>query len=187
MASYRLGPVNTTDHAYAILCIWKSPSSVSSYRAMLTDTTRQCDIRQSVRPEPNFVRRRTGGKWPALPKRFGNWHTILYAQESVVEERGARSRLCPAATGTDHPDQDRSRGLGQDPRQGSSRWDRGVNTNGSQAIGRSCGRWTTTIHLVTADARTVLTFVLSPGQAHDAPEGRKLLHRIGSMLAQSLC
>ncbi len=48
-----------------------------------------------------------------------------------------------------------------------------------QAIGRSRGGWTTKIHLVAADARTALTFALSPGQARDAPEGRKLLHRFG--------
>ena len=35
--------------------------------------------------------------------------------------------------------------------------------------------------MVAADARTALTFALSPGQAHDAPEGRKLLHRLGRM------
>ena len=35
--------------------------------------------------------------------------------------------------------------------------------------------------MVAADARTALTFALSPGQAHDAPEGRKLLHRFGKM------
>ena len=29
--------------------------------------------------------------------------------------------------------------------------------------------------MVAADARTAITFSLSPGQAHDAPEGRKLL------------
>ena len=34
--------------------------------------------------------------------------------------------------------------------------------------------------MVAADARTALTFSLSPGQAHDAPEGRKLLRRLGS-------
>ncbi len=33
--------------------------------------------------------------------------------------------------------------------------------------------------MVAADARTAVTFSLSPGQAHDAPEGRKLLHRLG--------
>ena len=30
------------------------------------------------------------------------------------------------------------------------------------------------------NARTAMTFSLSPGQAHDAPEGRKLLKRLGS-------
>ena len=33
--------------------------------------------------------------------------------------------------------------------------------------------------MVAADARTAITFALSPGQAHDAPERRKLLHRLG--------
>ena len=48
-----------------------------------------------------------------------------------------------------------------------------------QAIGKSRGGWTTKIHMVAADARTAITFSLSPGQAHDAPEGRKLLNRLG--------
>jgi transposase len=33
--------------------------------------------------------------------------------------------------------------------------------------------------LVAADARTAIAFSLSPGQAHDAPEGRKLLSKLG--------
>ena len=33
--------------------------------------------------------------------------------------------------------------------------------------------------MVAADARTAVTFSLSPGQAHDAPEGRKLLNDLG--------
>ncbi|SOD30558.1 transposase, IS4 family [Variovorax sp. YR752] len=33
--------------------------------------------------------------------------------------------------------------------------------------------------MVAADARTAITFWLSPGQAHDAPEGRALLRRVG--------
>ncbi|WHZ26995.1 MAG: Mobile element protein [Nitrospira sp.] len=33
--------------------------------------------------------------------------------------------------------------------------------------------------MVAADARTAITFALSPGQAHDAPEGRQLLQRVG--------
>ena len=35
-------------------------------------------------------------------------------------------------------------------------------------------------HRVAAEARTAVTVSLSPGQAHDAPEGRKLLRRLGS-------
>jgi hypothetical protein len=48
-----------------------------------------------------------------------------------------------------------------------------------QAIGKSRGGWTTKIHLVAANARTVITFALSPGNAHDAPEGRELLRDLG--------
>jgi transposase len=33
--------------------------------------------------------------------------------------------------------------------------------------------------MVAADARTAVTFSLSPGQAHDAPAGRALLERLG--------
>jgi len=34
--------------------------------------------------------------------------------------------------------------------------------------------------MVAADARTAVTFSLSRGQAHDAPEGRALLNRLGA-------
>ena len=34
--------------------------------------------------------------------------------------------------------------------------------------------------MVAADARTAITFALSPGSAHDAPEGRELLRDLGS-------
>ena len=50
---------------------------------------------------------------------------------------------------------------------------------GPHAIGQSRGGWTTKIHLVAVDARTAIAFAL--GQAHDAPEGRKLLQRLGRM------
>ena len=35
--------------------------------------------------------------------------------------------------------------------------------------------------MVAADARTAITFALSPGQAHDAPEGRQLLRAMGAV------
>ena len=34
--------------------------------------------------------------------------------------------------------------------------------------------------MVAADARTAITFALSPGQAHDAVEGRKLIRAMGA-------
>ncbi len=52
--------------------------------------------------------------------------------------------------------------------------------DGPQAIGKSRGGWNTKVHMVAADARTAITFSLSPGQAHDAPEGRALLKRLGA-------
>ena len=36
--------------------------------------------------------------------------------------------------------------------------------------------------MVASDARTAITFSLSPGQTHDATEGRKLLNRLGSQV-----
>ena len=56
----------------------------------------------------------------------------------------------------------------------------GIKKNWPQAIGKSRGGWTTKIHIVAADARTAITFALSPGNAHDAPEARELLRDLGS-------
>jgi len=49
------------------------------------------------------------------------------------------------------------------------------------SIAKSRGGWTTKIYLIATDARTALTFALSPGHAHDAPAGRWLLQRVGRM------
>jgi transposase len=38
--------------------------------------------------------------------------------------------------------------------------------------------------MVAADARTAVTFSLSPGQAHDAPAGRELLMKLGRQEAE---
>ncbi|TKB60006.1 MAG: IS5 family transposase [Nitrospira sp.] len=120
-----------------------------------------------------------GCKWRGLPKRFGNWHTIYtrmnrWSKSGVLDrvfaqlQQAQMIRVKLEAVALDstivkvHPD-----GTGA------------FKKNGRQALGRSRGGWTTKIHLVAADARTALTFALSPGQAHDAPEGRKLLQRFG--------
>ena len=57
----------------------------------------------------------------------------------------------------------------------------GAQKKGPQAIGKSRAGWNTKVHLVAANARTAITFALSPGNAHDAPEGRALLAELGSM------
>ncbi|MGH8727862.1 MAG: IS5 family transposase [Burkholderiales bacterium] len=103
----------------------------------------------------------------------------LYPHESLVEERGVGSGIRAAAACSDRSHQDRDSGVGQHHGQGASGRHRGAKKNGPQALGKSRGGWTTKIHMVAADARTAITFALSPGQAHDAPEGRKLLRRLG--------
>ena len=121
-------------------------------------------------------------KWRGLPPRFGNWHTIYmrmnrWSKSGVLDrvfeqlQRQQIVRLKLEAVSLDstivkvHPD------------------GTGALKNGPQSIGRSRGGWTTKLHMVAADARTAVTFSLSPGQAHDAPEGRKLLRRLGRQRA----
>ena len=120
-----------------------------------------------------------GCKWRGLPSRFGRWHTIYtrmnrWSKAGVLDrvfeqlQREQLVRIKLEAVSLDstsvkvHPD-----GTGARKK------------NGPQAIGKSRGGWTTKLHLVAADARTALTFALSPGQAHDAPAGRQLLRRWG--------
>ncbi len=102
----------------------------------------------------------------------------LHAHEPVVEERCARPGVRATATGADgaHP------GCGVRPgqyrHQGASRRRGGAEGNGPQSIGRSRGGWNTGLHVVAADARTAVAFALSPGPAHDTPQGRRLLNRL---------
>ncbi|QRN52046.1 IS5 family transposase [Dyella caseinilytica] len=122
-----------------------------------------------------------GCKWRGLPKRFGNWHTIYtrmnrWSKHGVLDrvfqelQREQIVRIKIEAVSLDstvvkvHPD-----GTGA------------FKKNGPQAIGKSRGGWTTKIHMVAADARTALTFALSPGEAGDAPMGRALLQSLGSI------
>ena len=119
-----------------------------------------------------------GCKWRGLPKRFGNWHTIYtrmnrWTKAGVLDrmfeelQRAQVVRIRIEAVSLDstsikvHPD------------------GTGALKKSPQSIGKSRGGWNTKIHMVAADARTAVTFCLSPGQAHDAPEGRRLLSSLG--------
>jgi transposase len=119
-----------------------------------------------------------GCKWRGLPKRFGNWHTIytrmnrwakagvldrvfaLLQQEQIIRIKVEVCSLDSTIVKV-HPD------------------GTGALKNGAQSIGKSRGGWTTKIHLVAADARTVVTFALSPGHCHDAPQAMQLLLDLG--------
>ena len=102
----------------------------------------------------------------------------LHAHEPLVQKRCPGSIVRTVTACPDHPHQDRSRVSGQHDSKSPSGWHWGVKKNGPQVIGKSRGGWSTKIHLVAADARTAIAFSLSPGQAHDAPEGRQLLNRL---------
>src|SRR5271169_1306737 len=105
----------------------------------------------------------------------------LRAEEPLGQKRGARPGVREAATGADRAHQDRSVRAGLDLGEGASGRDGRSKKNGPQAIGKSRGGWNTKVHLVAANARTAITFALSPGHAHDAPEGRALLAELGPM------
>ena len=55
----------------------------------------------------------------------------------------------------------------------------GARKKGPKALGRSRGGWSTKLHLIAADDRTVVTCSLTPGQACDAPEGWRLISEMG--------
>jgi transposase len=107
----------------------------------------------------------------------------LYPHESLVQEWRAGPSFRTVAAGADRPHPDRVGQTGLHHRQGAPGRHRRLKKNGPQAIGKSRGGWTTKIHLVAANARTAITFALSPGQASDAVEGRKLLGGIGPLPA----
>ncbi len=121
-----------------------------------------------------------GCKWRGLPKRFGRWHTVYMRMsrwskagvldrvfEKLQVEQIVRIKLEVVSLDSTsikvHPD------------------GTGALKNGPQAIGKSRGGWNTKVHMVTADARTAIAFALSPGNAHDAPEGRELLWELPRM------
>ena len=66
--------------------------------------------------------------------------------------------------------------LGQYQYQSASSRNGSFEKNGKQSIGRSRGGLTTKLHMVTASDRSAVSFSLSPGNAADGPEGRKLLN-----------
>jgi transposase len=110
-----------------------------------------------------------GCKWRGLPPHFGNWHPI-YTRMNRWAKRGVLDRVFVALQECQmiHV---RVEAVSLD----STAVHVHSKKNRPQAIGKSRAGWTTTMHLVAADARTAVHCSLSPGHAGDAPEGRALL------------
>ena len=154
-------------------------SSIRPDRATPPGAARQRHPFEPAGSQRHPVRRRAWLQMARVTDAVRQLAHHLHSDESVVEERSARPGLRAPAARTDCAHQARGGVDGQHYCQGASGRDGGAKKNGAQSIGRSRGGWTTKIHMVAADARTAITFSLSPGQAHDAPEGRKLLNRLG--------
>lgn len=150
--------------------------SVSSHRTLLTDIARQRVAHQPAGAQRHLVRRRAGVQMAWSPQAVRQLVHHLYPHEPLGKEWSPRSRLCQLqqaqiirvkleAVALDsaivkvHPD-----GTGALKKRPASH----------RPVPRG---WTSKIHLVAANARTALIVTLSPGRAHDAPEGRQLLHR----------
>src|SRR6478609_5758358 len=155
-------------------------SPVRPDRALPATAKRQRQPVESECVECNPVCRRARLQVARAAKAVRQLAHHLHAHESLVQGRCARPGVREVAACSGRSHQDRGRLAGQHQHQGAPRWHRGVKKNGPQAIGKSRGGWNTKIHMVAADARTAITFSLSPGQAHDAPEGRALLSRLGA-------
>ena len=118
-----------------------------------------------------------GCKWRGIPPRFGRWHPS-YARMNRWAKKGVLNRVFASL----------KQRLGQLKLEVVA-LDRtrvkvhpagtGARPPGPQAIGKSRGGWPSKMHLVAAAARPAMPFSVLLGQAHAAPEGRKLLRRLG--------
>ncbi|WKD48656.1 IS5 family transposase [Microbulbifer spongiae] len=116
-----------------------------------------------------------GCKWRGLPKKFGRWHSVYmranrWAKQSVLDRVFlALQENNVINIQIDHISLD-STAVKVHP-DGTGAFKK----NGPQSIGKSRAGWTTKIHMIAAGHNRAVVFSLSPGQAGDAPEGRKLL------------
>src|SRR5258706_3302339 len=140
-----------------------------------THATRQRQPKQSGCVKRHFVCSRTGLQMARPAQAFWQLAHDLHSNESLEQEWRARPFVPEVAAIADCAHQDRGGIAGQHHGESSSRRHRRVKKNRAQAIGKSRGGWTTNIHMVAADARTAITFSLSPGQTQDSAQERQRL------------
>ena len=119
-----------------------------------------------------------GCKWMAPPKKYGNWHTI-YIRFSRWSKNGTITKILEAMQKQKLINEEDyiffidSTSIKMSPDANKNK------NNQKQNIGRPKGRLTTKLHLCCISSCPVV-FRLSPGNSHDAPEGRKLIESIYS-------
>ncbi|MFF2309432.1 IS5 family transposase [Streptomyces albidoflavus] len=128
---------------------------------------------------------RTGMRWVHLPEKYGNWLGV-YDRLRMWAVDGTWERVFTALVAQADADEDLGRAVSVDStivraRQhaaGARRKGPTAGEPGDHAIGRSRGGLTTKIHLA-ADARCrPLAFVLTAGQAGDAPAFPEVMARL---------
>ena len=119
-----------------------------------------------------------GCKWRALPKKYGNWHTI-YMRFSRWSKNGTVSKILEAMKKQKLLNEENyilfidSTSIKVSPDANRNK------NNQKQSVGRSKGGLTTKLHLCCTSSCPV-AFCLSPGNSRYAPEGRKLIESIYS-------
>ena len=117
-------------------------------------------------------------KWTILPKKYGNWHTIYmrfrrWSKNGTIAKILETMKKQKPSNKEDYIFYIDSTSIKVNPYENKNK------SNQKQKIGCSKGGLTTKLHLCCTSSCPVV-FRLSPGNSHDAPEGRKLIESIYS-------
>ena len=116
-----------------------------------------------------------------LAQRIRELACDLCLGKPLGEKGGSASGIFAFAAVRHHPDQGECGKSGFHLYQGAPGWNGCFEKSGVQSIGRTRGGWNTKLHMVAASDRDGVIFALSAGNRGDAPEGRALLRRLGSV------
>ncbi|WP_439145754.1 IS5 family transposase [Streptomyces canus] len=126
----------------------------------------------------------TGTQWVHLPEKYGNWRGI-YNRLRMWAVDGTWERVFTALMAQADADEDLNRAVSVDStivrahQHAAGARKRGPRSaNRDHAIGRSRGGLTTKIHLVADGRCRPLAFVLTAGQAGDAPAFEQVMARL---------
>ncbi|MDR1620317.1 MAG: IS5 family transposase, partial [Clostridiales bacterium] len=121
-----------------------------------------------------------GCKWRKLPREYGNWHTV-YTRMMRWCKNGVLAKVF-AALRQEGVMQIHVKVVSLDSTSIKVHPDKtGALKKRSSVHRKIPGGWNTKLHLVAADDRTAVSFMLSRGECHDAPQSRSLLESIGSV------